>query len=286
MRAKYLRPILPTSLVFVVSALILISSSFSAAAQSAKEQGGAQEQDIQLGGTYANLNPAQRLLVDEWFRQYNELARQNLKPAEHYDELSLSIRTTFEAVTHALMTTKLTDKQGGSLATALDVISNVEAIHGKIPTARGDLQFRMYVALKPTALQTLDDSREFKRGKDNTIYHKGYPLNYRQQGGVPSIQISSSPDGKRADIDVDYRSAKFPAALVNGHLTAANSDVRAGKNHDRHVNRWNGFANWWQSMFGVPLKKADLKDEEIKGGGGSIPRLPARGQKQARGGCL
>jgi hypothetical protein len=119
------------------------------------------------------------------------------------------------------------------------------------------------VTLKPAALQTLDDSREFKRDRDNTVYHKGYPINYRQQGGVPSIQISSSADGKRADVDVDYRSAKIPAAAVNGHLTSSNSDVRAGNNHGRHVKRWSGFADWWKSIFGVPLKEADLKDEEL-----------------------
>jgi len=30
------------------------------------------------------------------------------------------------------------------------------------------------------------------------------------------------------DIDVDNRSASFPKALFDGHLTAGNSDVRAG----------------------------------------------------------
>ena len=79
------------------------------------------EQNIQFGGTYANLKPEQRRLVDELYRQYNEMTKHNLKSAEEYDELSLSVRTTFEAVTHALMTTKLTDQNGKSLGTALDV---------------------------------------------------------------------------------------------------------------------------------------------------------------------
>ena len=88
---------------------------------------------------------------------------------------------------------------------------------------------------------------------DNTVYHKEYPLNYRQQGGVPSIQFSITLDGKYADIDVDYRSSKFPKGLFNGHLTSSNSDVTAGNNHDRHVNRWDGLPNWWKSLFGLPL---------------------------------
>ena len=259
---------------------VLISTMphFSVAAQSSKNGSGAQEQNIQFGGTYDNLKPEQRRLVDEWFRQYNEIAKKNLKPAEDYDDLSFSVRTTFEAVTHALMTTRLTDQGGRSLGTTLDLISYLESVRGMIPEAKGDLQFRIYVALKPNALQILDASREFKRGDDNATYHKGYPMNYRQQGGTPSIQVSCSGDGKRADIDVDYRSSKFPAAAVNGHLSSANSDVRAGNNHERHVKRWTGFSAWWQSIFGVPLKEADIKEEELKKERGDFPAFPRSGK--------
>ena len=236
------------------------------------------EKNIQFGGTYANLKPAQRQLADEWVRQFNEFTKQSLKPAEVYDDLSLSTRTTFEAVTHGLMTSKLTDANGRSLGTALDVVSYLETVRGKIPESSGDLQFRIYVALKPTALQTLDDSREFKRIGDNTVYHKGYPINYRQQGGTPSIQVSCSRDGKRADIDVDYRSSKFPKAVVNGHLSSANSDVRAGNNYARHVQRWSGFADWWKSIFGVPLKEEDIKEEATKAKQGVVPAFPRSGK--------
>lgn len=78
---------------------------------------------------------------------------------------------------------------------------------------------------------------------DNSVYHKGYPTNYRERSGVPSIQFSVALDGRRTDIDVDYRSSSFPVGLFNGHLTASNSDVRAGNNYDKHVNRWSGFNN-------------------------------------------
>jgi hypothetical protein len=101
---------------------------------------------------------------------------------------------------------------------------------GHVHSGTGDLQCRNYVALKPAVLQILENSREFKGDRDNTHYHKTILLitvNYRQHCWVPSIQISSSTDGKRADIDVDYRSTKIPAAIVNGHLSNANSDVRA-----------------------------------------------------------
>ena len=56
----------------------------------------------------------------------------------------------FEAVTHALHTTSLTDKQGRRLGNALDLVETLETAHGKIPRARGDLQFRIYVVLRPT----------------------------------------------------------------------------------------------------------------------------------------
>ena len=110
----------------------------------------------------------------------------------------------------------------------------------------------MYVRLKPDAVNMLERSKEFKRGMDNTTYHKGYPTNYRGQGGTPSIQVSMAPDGGARDIDVDYRSSSFPVAMFNGHLTASNSDVRAGNNYERHINRWAGFQNWWRQLLRRP----------------------------------
>ena len=152
----------------------------------------------------------------------------------------------------------------------------MESISGQIPGAAGDHQFRIYVRLIPDALNTLARSQEFKRGVDNTVFHKGYPTNYRAQGGTPSIQISIAPDGRRADIDVDYRSSSFPAAMFNGHLSAANSDVRAGDNIDRHSRRWAGLQNWWRSFFGVNLQRApaDEKPSVL-----ALPRVPRAGKQ-------
>ncbi len=151
----------------------------------------------------------------------------------------------------------------------------IETINGKVPKARGDLQFRVYVVLKSAALQTLKDSTEFFRDRDNTVYHHGYPLNWRQDGGAPSIQISMAPDGRHADIDVDYRSSKFPAALFNGHLSAANSDVRAGNNTQRHQQRWEGLADWWRNLFNLNL--AEPPDAaEVAVNTGDIPPIPRK----------
>lgn len=207
----------------------------------------------EFGGTYDRLRPEQRRLVDDWFARYNKRIRKNIPSETGYNAVPISIRTTFEAVTNALQNTSLTDKQGKRLGNALDVVEMLETAHGKIPRARGDLQFRIFVALKPNALATLNSSREFVRGRDNTVFHHSYPLSYRQAGGDPSIQISSTPDGKRADIDIDYRSSGFPSALFNGHLTAQNSDVRAGTNYQGHLQRWAGLTNWWRNLFGLPV---------------------------------
>lgn len=159
------------------------------------------------------------------------------------------MRTTFEAVTHALLTTKLTSKSGKSLGNALDLVDVVEEVSGEFPGKRGDQQFRIYAVMKPDAVAKLEDSKEFFRDKDNRRYHKGFPLCFRMPN-VPSIQFSLTRDGKRAGIDVDYRSPRFPNALVNGHLRAANSDVRAGSNGDRHNSRWSGLSEWWKMLFG------------------------------------
>ncbi len=230
----------------------------------------------QFSGTYAQLRPAQKKLIDDWYAEYNKLMGTHDAPTD-YDELSLSTRTTFEAVTHALLTTNLTTKAGQPEGNALDLVQSIETINGKVPKARGDLQFRIYVVLTPDALQKLKDSSEFFRDRDNTVYHHGYPMNYRQDGGTPSIQISSAKDGRHADIDVDYRSSKFPTALINGHLTAANSDVRAGNNTQKHLQRWNGLTDWWRNLFGLAGSDEETAVAADAAASGEVPPIPRKG---------
>jgi hypothetical protein len=78
------------------------------------------------------------------------------------------------------------------------------------------------------------------------------------------MQFSLSDDGQRADIDVDYRSSRSPQSLFNGHLTASNSDVRAGENPTLHNARWQGLVLWWQGVFGK-LKEAAPKPVDLLG---------------------
>ena len=186
----------------------------------------AQEPPRPLGGGYSGLDQRRQQLVTDWVARFNKVTGQSLDAGPFYDDiLSLSTKTTFDAVTHALITTPLTDASGQKFGDGLTLIERVDTVKGEVSGASGDRQFRMYVRLIPNAREMLERSREFKRGVDNSIYHKGYPLNYREQRGTPSIQVSIALDGRQADIDVDYRASMFPVGLLNGHLSSANSDV-------------------------------------------------------------
>jgi hypothetical protein len=240
----------------------------------------AQQPPATFGGEYSALDGRRQQLVMDWVRRFTELTGQKLDAPPFYDEMiSLSGKTTFEAVTHALMTTSLTDEKGAPMGDALSIVERVESVRGEVQGAAGDRQFRMYVRLKEDGIDRLERSTQFKRGMDNSVYHRGYPINYRQQGGTPSIQVSLALDRRRADIDVDYRASAFPVSLFNGHLTAANSDVRAGGNSDRHVNRWTGFQNWWRGFFGINLDRATeipALDSTLV-----LPKVPRIGKENA-----
>jgi hypothetical protein len=217
-----------------------------------------------LGAKYSDLLPQQKVLVDDWFRRFGEVVRKPVTAEEGYDNLPVSTKTTFGAVTHALIHTTLTDQEGKAMgASAITLIDKIETVAGKIEGASGDEQFRLYVALKPNVLEILAKSKEFGRGPDNVVFHKGYPVCYRSRGGTPSIQVSAMKDGTRGDIDVDYRSSKFPAFLVNGHLSASNSDVRAGNNDERHNGEWSGLSSWWRGFLGLPLLAKDTEPSDV-----------------------
>jgi hypothetical protein len=203
------------------------------------------QEPVQFGQSYEQLSLAQKDLIDNWYETIGIMLGKTLDPVVEYNEAPLSTRTTFEAVSHSLEQTVLTDEAGNRLGCGIDLIENLETIRGHIPNVRGDLQFRIYVTLKPDAIKLLKDSVQFKRGHDNTVYHHGYPYSYRLDG-TPSTQFSITQDFQKADIDVDYRSTTFPLVLFNGHLTAANSDVRAGKNFLVHSKRWAGLPDWWR----------------------------------------
>ncbi len=229
---------------------------------------------IELGKSYAALRPEQKRLVDEFVRRYNATTGSRLVPEQAYDNARLSVRTTFDAVTHALLNAKITDPHGKSLGQAIDLVDAVDEVMGEESGVGGDRQFRLYVYLKPNAVDILSQSREFFHDRDNSVYHKGFPICFRLKDGPPSIQFSISRDNKLADIDVDYRSSSFPKGLVNGHLTASNSDVRAGNNLDRHDGRWSGLNGWWRNVFGQLGAGGAPPKEKATQGLGHIPLNP------------
>lgn len=211
---------------------------------------GQQKKPGRSGGRFDTLRPEQQRLLGNWVDEYALITGKSLTPAESYDRLSASTRATFEAVTHALLNTTLTAQDGSSLGTGLDVIQLVEAVHGQIPGWGGDRQFRLYALLKPDAVDRLSRSREFKRSSDNDTFHAGYPISFRQRGGVPSLQLSVTATGRRADIDIDYRAGHPPFVLFNGHWRSSNSDVRVSRNFSRFVSRWGELTDWWNDLMG------------------------------------
>ena len=230
---------------------------------------------LELGRTYAELRPEQVRLIDNFIRSYNATTGSALVPQQVYDNARLSIRSTFDAVTHALLNAQLTDSQGKSLGRAIDLVDAVDQVMGEESGAGGDMQFRLYVYLKPNAVDVLSHSHEFLHDKDNAVYHKGFPICYRLKNGPPSIQFSISRDHKLSDVDVDYRSSGFPKALVNGHLTAANSDVRAGNNLASHDGRWTGLNGWWRDVFGQLGGGGKPTKETVTVRLGNIPMNPS-----------
>ena len=240
--------------------------------------GSAQQEDptaTGFGGSYSSLKPAQQRLVDDWFGRFSAAIAKTVDPAEGYDKLPLSTKTTFNAVTHALLKTKLSDQSGNSLSeSSMDLVDKVDGVAGAILGTRGDQQFRIYVQMKPGALALLARTREFERGPDNAVYHHGYPTNFRTPG-TPSLQFSLTRDGTRADVDVDYRSSRFPVFLVNGHLSASNSDVRASDNDVRHNTQWAGLPNWWRNLLGLPLLDKETHVDTGRSVIASEPKLKA-----------
>jgi hypothetical protein len=210
---------------------------------------GAEKKPGRSGGRFDTLRPEQQRLIANWASEYAQITGKPSTPAESYDKLSASTRATFEAVTHALLNTTLTAQDGASLGTGLDLIQLVEAVHGQLPGLGGDRQFRLYALLKPDALDRLSRSQQFRRKSDNDVFHAGYPICFRQRGGVPALQLSITATGRRADIDIDYRSGRVPFVLFNGHWRSSNSDVRVDRNFNRFVSRWGELSDWWNDLM-------------------------------------
>jgi hypothetical protein len=154
-----------------------------------------------------------------------------------FESLNSSQRGTFVAVTHALLNTVLMDRTSGKkLGRAFTIVRATLDIRGENASPPSDRQFQMIVEVIPGAERKLEKAADFDKG-ENGIFHKGYPTSFRQSRkiGLPGqeagLHISFTPDGRRAEIHIDYRFGLL-------HLMSANSDPRANGNRQRHAARW------------------------------------------------
>jgi hypothetical protein len=85
----------------------------------------------EFGNSYVTLRPEQKKLVDDYVSHYNQTAGSKIAPQTAYDGARLSVRTTFDAVTHALLDAKMTEVTLKSLGRAIDLVDAVDEIMGE-----------------------------------------------------------------------------------------------------------------------------------------------------------
>ena len=73
---------------------------------------------VTLGGTYSKMAPEQKALLGRWAREVQKITGHKPDSEQSYNQLPLSSRTTFEAVTHALIHSKLTEPSGKPIGRA------------------------------------------------------------------------------------------------------------------------------------------------------------------------
>ena len=94
----------------------------------------AQQSPRPFGGAYWELDQRRQRLVDDWVTRFVKVTGQQVDARSFYDEvLPLSTKTTFEAVTNALMTTALTDGTGQTFGDALSLIERIDTVKGEVP---------------------------------------------------------------------------------------------------------------------------------------------------------
>ncbi|KAF0248219.1 MAG: Uncharacterized protein FD167_2377 [bacterium] len=187
-------------------------------------------------GDYGHLSTGQKKLVDDLANRQNAANKTQLSPSEVYNSLEPSQKSTFESITNALENTTIIGKDG-TKTNALDTIERVDVILGENKGKDGTQQFRLLVSLKDGAGSNIRTAKNF-----GNVPGHGEEFKHGRQlsGGEPSIQISVSPDGKKADIDVDYESKNAVVNVFNGfkHLKASNSDVRHADHFEKHNKRF------------------------------------------------
>ena len=91
-----------------------------------------------FGRSYATLLSEQKRFVDDFVRRYNQTTGSTLSPEQAYNGARVSVRTTFDAVTHALLSTKLTNEKGQSVGHAIDLVEALDQVLGEEAGVGGD----------------------------------------------------------------------------------------------------------------------------------------------------
>lgn len=190
---------------------------------------------------FEDLAPRQRAIVRGVLARCGTVGTRSPLAASVFGHWNASQRATFVGITHALLNTHLIDSRDGTdLGSALELILELMDIQGENTALSSDQQFQLIVRLTPDAREKLDHAEHFLKG-ENHIFHKDYPLSFRQfrriglHGQEAGLHFCLTRDGRFAQIHIDYRFGLL-------HLWPANSDVRAQGNHQRHVERWPQFA--------------------------------------------
>src|SRR5262245_19555839 len=105
-----------------LAVLLLLGPAFAQEQKGGKKEAGKPQE---FGKSYATLRPEQKRLVDDLIRRYNVTAGSKVVPQPAYDAARMSVRTTFDGVTHALLTTGLTNVKGSSLGRAIDLVDAI-----------------------------------------------------------------------------------------------------------------------------------------------------------------
>ena len=196
-----------------------------------------QTRGLDVRASYANLFAEQKSLLRTLVENCAGNSIVGPDAESVYGDLDGSQRGTFLAVTHALLHSRLEDRDGNDLGRAIDLVAEMTDIHGEDFYAPSDEQFQFYVTLTPDAITKLERAAAFEYG----VNHGGFPFSFRQYrreglyGREAGVHISVAPDRRHAVIHVDYLYGVI-------HLFPMNSDVRAIGNLKMHLERWPGFA--------------------------------------------
>ena len=85
-----------------------------------------------FGGGYDTLQSEQRALVDDWMKRFSATIQKDVDARQAFNNLSLSTRTTFNAVTHALISTQLTSESGAKLGSAIQIVDKLDTVRGEV----------------------------------------------------------------------------------------------------------------------------------------------------------